>query len=144
MANKHFATHCVYILQDTQENQFYVGSHNAKRHHYTETGILSQSGNPLQKIAVQTKNWNSYYDRVKLLYVIQCDSEETALGIEQQLINLMFILFPAERIMNKRRTANNPSHYYSYPHTAEWKKNYSEVMRKPKSVNSLKGKREVK
>ena len=141
MANKHFATHCVYILHDTQENRFYVGSHNSKRHHYTPIGILSQSGNPLQRRATENHDWDSYYQRVKLLHVIECTDEEVALGMEQQLINLMFILLPEERIMNKYKTANKPRQQYTYPHTDEWKENYSAKMRKPKAYTSLRGKK---
>lgn len=141
---KHFATHLVYVLYDTQEDKYYIGSHNANRKQYTEIGILSQSGNPLQKIAVKTHDWDSYYNRVKLLHVIQCTDEEVALGMEQQLINLFFIIFPKEKMLNKTMTANKPSHQYSYEHTEEWKSDYASKLRKPKAYTSLRGKKNGK
>lgn len=136
---KRYATHLVYVLQD-KENRFYIGSHNANRN-YTEIGILSQSGNPLQKIACTTHDWDSYYNTVKLLHVIQCDSESEALLLEQQLIDLFFNLFPSDRIMNKRRKANMESHNYRYEHTEEWRESHSQKLQKPKSFTSLRGKK---
>lgn len=128
-----YKTHLTYILSIDNGNQYYIGSHNGNRT-YTEYGILSQSGNPLQKEACKTHNWDLYYERVKLLEVEQHSSEEDALIREQELLDLYAKQYPREKILNKQLKSNKPSHQYSYKHDDSWKQRYSLAMRHPKST----------
>lgn len=137
---KRYNSHITYVLSIDNGKQIYVGSHNGNRT-YTTTGIISQSGNPLQKIAVETKNWTDYYNRVSLAYLYEFEDEESALQKEQELLDLLFTILPKERILNRSRKANQPSSNYRYDHDEEWKQKYSESMKKPKSMNSLRAKR---
>lgn len=129
---KRYNSHLVYILSIDDGKQFYCGSHNGNRT-YTETGILSQSGNPLQKIACKNRDWDSYYNRVELIRVEQFNSEEEALKREQEILDNMFYMLPRGMILNKRPKGNRSHKTYSYEHSDAWKANYSSVMQKPKS-----------
>ena len=135
-----FKSHITYVLNIDNGRQFYIGSHNGNRD-YTEYGILSQSGNPLQRAAVITHDWNSYYDRVKLHKVEQFETEEQALAREQELINQYMTLLPRDMVMNKTGRGNLLSSKYAYNHNAEWRDKHSAVMNKPKSLNSLRAKK---
>lgn len=126
-----YKTHLTYILSIDNGNQYYIGSHNGNRT-YTEYGILSQSGNPLQKEACKTHDWGRYYERVKLISVEQHNSEEDALLREQELLNQYAEQYPREKILNKYLKSNSPSHYYKYDHNTEWKQKYSQAMKHPK------------
>lgn len=140
MAKKHYKTHLVYVLSIDNGDMFYIGSHNGNRE-YTEYGILSQSGNILQREAVKTRDWDTYYSRVKLFSVEEYDTQEEALEREQELITMMFETLSEEHILNRGKTCNKPSHQYSYKHDEEWKTRYSRSMRKPKSSSSRMGRK---
>jgi hypothetical protein len=132
---KKYNTHLVYVLSIDDGEKFYVGSHNGNRT-YTEVGILSQSGNPLQKEACRTRNWDAYYTRVKLESVEQYETEEEALRREQELLDSMFNVLPKEMILNKTKFGNHVSSKYAYIHDDDWKERYAEVMRKPKACST--------
>lgn len=132
---KKYNSHLVYVLSIDDGEQFYVGSHNGNRT-YTETGILSQSGNPLQKEACKNHSWDQYYLRVKLESVEQYETEEDALRREQELLDSMFNVLPKERILNKTKFGNHTSSKYCYEHDDDWKERYAEAMRKPKACST--------
>ena len=148
MLKKHYKTHNVYtlIIDEGKETQsYYTGSHNSPNKVYTPIGILAQSGNKLRDLATKTHNWNEYYNRVRLLNVEEFETEEEALSREQELLNEMFETLPKEQILNKRRNGNLPIQNYQFDHNENWRNSHSQKLQKPKSVNSLKGrKREVK
>lgn len=133
--NTVFNTHLVYVLSIDDGEQYYVGSHNGART-YTPTGILSQSGNTLQKEACKTHNWDAYYSRVKLEKVEQFNTQEEALAREQELLTAMFNVLPKEMILNKTERGNHISSKYAYTHDDDWKERYSAVMRKPKACST--------
>ena len=130
-----YKSHIVYVLNIDDGSAFYVGSHNGARE-YSETAILSQSGNILQKQACLTHNWDEYYSRVKLEKVEQFNTQEDALKREQELITSMFEVLKPEQILNKSKRCNMHSSKYSYEHDAKWKEHYAEVMRKPKQTST--------